>query len=174
MTERHIEFFGPDLGRGPFSSQRIETSALQIATALAQLRTPLARSNADVEAHADFIRMLADRLAPDYAAYVNLAVGPETSDVIRTSIRVGLPEYSLLECWLADAPGGGVTYQTPGGVTWAGGVVLHTFTAGRHFLVITSETGIATVDVAHATGRDWYWAVSRLGRVYYSDRLRFV
>ena len=34
MNARHMEFFEPDLGRGPFSSQRIETSALQIAPPL--------------------------------------------------------------------------------------------------------------------------------------------
>ncbi len=40
----------------------------------------------DLRAHADFIRELADRLAPDWAVQIATDVGPEVSNTIRTSI----------------------------------------------------------------------------------------
>ena len=52
MIRRHIQRFGPDLARGPFSSHRVETAARQIATALAQVRAPLTRPAIDVRQHA--------------------------------------------------------------------------------------------------------------------------
>ncbi len=170
---RNIEFFGPDLGRGPFSSYRIETAALQIATALAQLRAPLARSDADLRSHADFIRELADRLAPDWASLITTDVGVETANAIQTSINAGVGTYSLLRCWLADSVGGGETALAPTVVTWNSGVVLQSVTANKHFLVITPSTGIADVTVSYSSARSWYWAISRYGRTYYSTKLNF-
>ncbi len=174
MGERHVEFFGPDLGRGPFSSQRIETSALQIATALAQLRAPLGRSEDEVRGHVDFIRELADRLAPDYATSTSIVVGEESGDAIDSTIRTGLTGYSLLECWLADTPGGGRTTVSPTSVTFTAGTVLQTIEPAKHFRIITGSSGLATAHVAYAGLKDWYWAVTRLGIITYSSRLHFV
>lgn len=173
MNARHTEFFGPDLGRGPFSSQRIETSALQIAVALAQIRAPLTRSDDDLRAHADFIRALADRLAPDWAAQVTLTVGDEVSNTVTTTIIVPTGAYSLLDCWLSDEPGGGLTATAPLSVTFNPGVVLETVVANKRYLVITPSTGVISATVTFATARSWYWAVSRYARVYYSARLSF-
>lgn len=173
MNGRHTEFFGPDLGRGPFSSQRIETSALQIAVALAQIRAPLTRSDDDLRAHADFIRELADRLAPDWAAQVTLSVGAEINNSVTTAIVVPTGAYSLLDCWLSDEPGGGITATAPTSITFNTGVVLETIVANKRFLVVTPTTGIIDVTITCAAARSWYWAVSRYARVYYSARLAF-
>lgn len=173
MIGRHMEFFGPDLARGPFSSQRIETSALQIATALAQLRVPLARADVDLRSHADFIRELADRLAPDWAAQIALDVGSEAGDTIHTTIRAAIGSYSLLDCWLADEIGGGVTGTAPASVTFNSGTVLETIVANKRFLVITPTTGVIEVAVNYGGAKTWRWAVSRYARVYYSSALTF-
>ena len=173
MSQRHTELFGPDLGRGPFATHRIETAALQIATALAQLRAPLLRDDDQVKSHADFIRALADRLAPDWAAQINIDVGDESGNTIATSILAVTGTYSLLECWLADDPGGGETAFAPTSVTWNTGTVLQTITANKHYLIVTPYTGVADVSVNYTGGRIWYWAVCRQGRVYYSSQLYF-
>ncbi len=173
MDGRHVEFFGPDLSRGPFTSTRIETSALQIATGLAQLRVPLARSDDDLRSHADFIRELADRLAPDWAAALAFDVGDESGNAILSTITAITGTYSLLECWLADSVGGGETGTAPASVTWSTGTVLQTVTADKHYLVVTPNTGVATVTVSYSGVKTWYWAVCRQGRVYYSSQLRF-
>ena len=143
MNQRHTEFFGPDLARGPFPPHRIETAAIQIATALAQLRAPLSRDDDAIKDHADFIRELADRLAPDWAAQVNIDVGEEYGNTVQTSITAITGTYSLLECWLADDYGGGLTSIVPNSVTWNTGTALQTITTGKHFLVITPYTGCA-------------------------------
>ena len=54
-------------------------AAVQVATALAQLRVPLLRSDSQIESHAEFIRTLADRLFPDYAADIRMDVGDESA-----------------------------------------------------------------------------------------------
>ena len=173
MNQRHTELFGPDLGRGPFSSQRIETSALQIATALAQIRAPVTRADADLLAHGDFIRQLADRLAPDYAAYLAATVSGEVSNAIQTSLRTSLSTYSLLDCWLADAKGGGLTAYEPDAVAVSVGTLLETVVAKKRFLVITTQAGVTDLTVTYNGYRTWYWGVSRYGRVFYTDRLYF-
>jgi hypothetical protein len=174
MNARHMEWFGPDLGRGPFSSQRIETSALQIATALAQMRAPLTRSDDDLRTHADFIRELADKLAPDWAAQVTLDVGSRVAGVISTSIRVASGSHSLLDCWLADAVGGGLTGTAPSDVTFTAGQVLETIEANKRYLIVTPSTGVVQVSVSYLGLKSWYWTVSRNARVYYSSQLYFV
>lgn len=173
MNLRHTEFFGPDLGRGPFSSQRVETSALQIATALAQIRAPLTRADDDLRSHADFIRELADRLCPDWAAALRISVDAEQYDAVHTSIIAPTGEYSLLDLWLSDSIGGGVTGTSPGSVTFNVGTVIQTITSNRRYLVLTSATGVIDVTVSYGSTRTWYWAVTRYGRVYYSSRLYF-
>ena len=173
MNGRHVEFFGPDLGRGPFSSQRIETSALQIAAALAQVRAPLTRSDEDLRSHADFIRELADRLAPDWAVQLSFGVGAEINHTIQTSIAAPSGTYSLLDCWLADSAGGGVSATAPTTVTFNAGIVLETISANKRFLVLTPATGVVDVTVSYGSAKSWYWAVTRNARVYYSPRLYF-
>lgn len=173
MSDRHVEFFGPDLGRGPFAAHRIETAALQIATALAQLRTPLTRSDADLLAHGDFIRTLADRLAPDYAAAVAVDVGTESVNQIACSLRTALSAHSLIECWLADTIGGGVSATAPDSITFHSGAVLRTILTNRHFLLITTDTGIVDLNVQYSGVKSWRWALARHGRVFYSTTLQF-
>lgn len=174
MNQRHTEFFGPDLGRGPFSSQKIETSALQIATALAQVRAPVSRSDDDIRAHIDFIRELADRLAPDYATLFLMSVSPQAGFNIQTNVRTGLNAYSLCECWLADSAGAGPTSVSPTSVTWNTGTIVQTVAANRHFRVMTPATGVLDMTVQYSGSRSWYWAITRGGRVYYSSRLQFI
>jgi hypothetical protein len=173
MNQRHVEFFGPDLARGPFSPHRMDAAAIQIATALAQLRAPLTRADNDILDHGDFIRQLADRIAPDYAAYIKIDVGQEVSNSVQTTIRTELGTYSMLDLWLADNYGGGLTSLAPTTVTFNAGTVLQAVVANKHYRVITSATGIIDVTVSYAGVRDWYWGISRHGRGYYSARLDF-
>ncbi|MBI5863451.1 MAG: hypothetical protein HZB38_02850 [Planctomycetes bacterium] len=170
---RHTEFFGPDLGRGPFSASSPAVAAVQIATAVAQLRTPLSRADADVLAHGEFIRALADRLFPDFAAQIRIDVGPESADAIECTIRDDSGVNSLLHVWLADAKGGGETATAPGGVTWSGAAVLETVTALKRYLVVTPTNGVATLNISYTGDRTWYLAVSRQGRVFFSSAINF-
>jgi hypothetical protein len=173
VNQRQTEFFGPDLGRGPFSSQRIETSALQIATALAQIRAPLTRSDDDLRTHADFIRELADHLCPDWAAALTLKVDPEQYDTVHANITAPTGTYSLFDMWLADSVGGGVTSTPPAGVSFALGTIVQTVVSNKHYRVLTTAAGVVDVTVSYGAARSWYWAVTRYGRVYYSSRLYF-
>lgn len=173
MNQRHLEWLGPDLGRGPFTPHRIETAAIQIATALAQVRAPLTRADSDLFAHGDFIRQLADRIAPDYAAFLSVDVGPENTNVIQSVFRTALAAHSLLDCWLSDHAGGGLTSFEPDGVTFTHGQILEVIVPRKRYLVITDGAGIATADVTYGGTRAWRWAVCRLGRIAYSDELAF-
>ena len=173
MNQRHTEFFGPDLGRGPFAPGNVEAEALQIATAIAQLRAPITRSDADVLAHGDFIRQLADHLAPDHAASLSIDVGDENTNAIQTTVRADIGTYSLLDIWLADAVGGGVTGTAASSVTFNIGTVLETITANKRYLVVTSAIGLVNMTVVYGNPKSWYWGISRQGRVYYSDQLHF-
>ena len=170
---RHVEFFGPDLARGPVLSGSPPVAAVQIATALAQLRVPLLRSDTEIESHAEFIRALADKLFPDFAADIRMDVGEESANTIDTQIRVETGTYTLLHCWLADSKGGGETSLAPDSVTWNSGTVLETVTANKRFLIVTPATGVANVTVGYSGDNTWYWAVARYGRVYYSSSLNF-
>ena len=170
---RHVEWFGPDLARGPVLSGSPPVAAVQIATALAQLRVPLSRADSEIEDHAEFIRSLADKLFPDYAADIRMDVGEESANTIDTLIRVESSTYTLLHCWLADSKGGGETSTAPTSVTWNSGTVLQTVTADKQFLVLTPTTGVVSVSVSYNGDRSWYWAVARHGRAYYSPVLNF-
>ncbi|MFN0135090.1 MAG: hypothetical protein ACKVS9_03135 [Phycisphaerae bacterium] len=170
---RHMEHFGPDLSRGPFTSNSPTVAAVQIASLLAQLRVPLLRSDTEIQAHADFIRGLADRLMPDAAQAIYLTVGIEAANEIYTTIREDSSERSLLHCWLADAPGGGETSVLPDEVSFVGGVVLQTVTNLKRYLVIGPDSGAVTARVKSTLDQTWYWAVERNGRVYYSAALNF-
>jgi hypothetical protein len=173
MNSRHTEWFGPDIGRGPFAAHQIEVASLQIATALAQLRAPLTRADDDLRAHADFIRELADRLAPDWAVQIALTVAPAAGGVIATNILAATGTCSLLHCWLADGVGGGLTATAPDSVTVRGGAVVQTIEAHRHLLLVTPTSGVLGLDVAYGGIHTWRWAVARFGRVYYSTALEF-
>lgn len=172
-NRRHTEFFGPDLARGPVLSGSPQTAAVQLATALAQLRAPLSRSDDALREHADFIRELSDRLMPDWAALVKLDVGELLSGSIQMTIRTPVGEPGLLHCWLADAPGGGITSTAPTTVTWDTGIVLQTIVANKHYLLLTPDTGTAAVTVSYGVTRAWYWGVARYGRAYFSGKLQF-
>ncbi|HOO17127.1 MAG: hypothetical protein KBH81_14180 [Phycisphaerae bacterium] len=172
-NQRVTEFFGPDWGRGPFSSYRIETAALQIATALAQLRVPLLRDDEQIKSHAEFIRQLADCLAPDWAVQISSDVGQLSGGAIPTSILAATGTFSLLDCWLADSPGGGLTSTAPSSVAWTSGTVLQTIVERKRYLIVTPSTGVATVNVSYGGVKNWYWAICRQGRVYYSSQLSF-
>lgn len=172
-TRRHFEPFGPDWSRGPFTSNSPPVAAVQMAAQLAQLRAPITRADADILSHAEFIRSLADRLLPDFAQQVGIAVGPEIADEITSTIRDESGEVSLLRCWLADNVGGGETPTAPDAVDWGSAVVLQTITADRHYLVIAPSSGVISPKVSYAGNRTWRWAVQRSGRVYYSPPLDF-
>lgn len=173
QERRHVEWFGPDLARGPVLSGSPAVAAVQIATALAQLRVPLSRADSEIEDHAEFIRSLADKLFPDYAADIRLDVGDEKSDAIDTLIRVESSTCTLLHCWLADSSGGGESATAPTKVTWQTGTVLQTVTANKQYVILTPTTGVVSVSVEYAGDYSWYWAVARQGRVYYSSALDF-
>ena len=170
---RHVEWFGPDLARGPVLSGSPPVAAVQVATQLAQLRVPLTRSDSELEDHAEFIRVLADKLFPDYAVAVRLDVGDENANTIDTLIRIDSGTYTLLQLWLTDAKGGGETATTPSGVTFNSGIVLQTITTNKQYLVLTPATGIVSVSVNYTGDHTWYWAAARQGRAYYSAALDF-
>lgn len=170
---RHTEFFGPDLARGPVLSGSPPVAAVQVATQLAQLRVPLSRADSEIEDHAEFIRKLADKIFPDYAADIRMDVGDESGNEITTQIRVETGTYTLLRCWLADAKGGGETSVAPASVTWNGGTVLQAVTAKKQYVIVTPATGLLSVTVNYTGDHTWYWAAARHGRVYYSSALYF-
>ncbi len=174
FERRHIEFFGTDLGRGPVLSGAPEVAAVQVAAALAQLRTPLLRSDSDLEAHTLFIRSLADKLFPDLASSITLEVGGEVADAISTNFIDNSGAYSLLHCWLADAKGGGETVLAPDSVTWSGNaVVLATLTTRKRYMIVTPTSGVISASISYTGDYTWYWAVERNGRVVYSNALNF-
>lgn len=170
---RRLELFGPDLSRGPFTSASPPVAAVQIAALLAQSRTPLTRSDADIEAHADFIRALADRLMPDFSQGIHFSLAPEVDDCIDTLIREDSGQRSLLHCWLADTVGGGEAENSPDDIQWLSGTVLSNVTYSRRYLIIAPETGVVSVRVKYSDNRTWYWAVERNGRIYYSPAVNF-
>jgi hypothetical protein len=172
-NRRHQEWFGPDLLRAPALSGSPPVAGVQIASAIAQLRAPLARDDTAIEDHADFIRSLADKLFPDYAVDIRFEVGGESSDQVDTTIRVDSSQYSLLHCWLSDSAGGGLTATAPDSVSFAGGAVLETITAKKHFLIVAPKTGVVTASVSYTGTQNWYWGVSRFARAYFSTQLSF-
>lgn len=145
----------------------------RLATALAQLRAPLTRDDVALLEHGDFIRQLADRIAPDFASLMRVDVGEEDANVVQTQVSTGLGTYSLLDLWLADAYTPGLTPLAPTSVTFNSGTVLETIVANRRYLVVTTAAGLVDVSVQYTGARTWRWAVSRYGRVVYSDPLYF-
>lgn len=172
-NRRHLEPFGPDLSRGPFSSNSAGVSAVQIATALAQLRAPVSRADDQILEHADFIRQLADKLFPDEAEAIRMSVSAEESEQITTSIIVNTGRATLLDCWLADYSNGGETDSPPDTVWWLNGTVIETVTDLVHYRVLVPTNGVATALVSVSGARTYRWAASRNGRVFYSSTLFF-
>lgn len=172
-SRRNTEFFGPDLGRGPFTSHIPAVAAIQVATALAQIRAPLTRSDTDLLSHAEFIRSLADTLFPDVANQIRVDVGLEIANTIACSIREDTSNYSLLHAWLADTKGEGESATTPASVTWTGGAVLQTLSANKRWLLITPTNGVVTASINYTGDHTWYLAAARHGRVYYSSAIDF-
>ena len=170
---RHVEWFGPDYARGPVLSGSPPVAAMQVAVQLAQLRVPLMRSDADLEGHAEFIRSLADKLFPDYAVAIRMDVGTESGNTIETQLRVDSGQPTLLQMWLADFQGGGVTGYSPSSISFTGGTVLHTYATNKHFLVLVPSSGVLGVSVVYTGDLTWYWAAAREGRVVYSSKLDF-
>ncbi len=172
-NRRHTEFFGPDLGRGPFSSNNVAVASVQIATALAQLHTPLSRDTGEILDHAAFIRALADTLFPDQASTIRFVVSDEVSDTIDVTIYDDSHQYSLLHVWVADDVGKGETVITPSEVTWPGGAILETVTVRKRYFVISPSAGVITVSIKYTGAHDYRLAVARNGRAYYSPLIRF-
>ncbi len=172
MPDRHTEFFGPDLARGPFSSSQLETSAVQIATALAQLRAPLVRRDSDILAHADFIRDLADRLAPAAASFVRVSVNTIAGG-FTLSLRANVERSTLLHAWVASAWGGAVVDATPAVADWTSGSVMHEFADRKHWIVLTDADGTAKLNLLDGGSQNWYLAVARGANVFYAGPLNF-
>lgn len=170
---RHLEFIGPDLARGPVLSGSPQTAAVQLATAIAQLRAPLLRSDDALREHADFIRELAERLFPDFATAVRSDVGAAVGGEIKTTMLMPTGVFNLVEVWLADGSGQGVTPTAPLGVNWNIGTVLREIEAKKHYIMLTPDTGVLDVTVVFGSPKTWRWAVARNGRVHYSDALFF-
>jgi hypothetical protein len=79
----------------------------------------------------------------------------------------------VLDCWLADAAGGGLTTATPTNVTIETGVILETIVTKKRYLVIAPTNGVVTLTVNYTGAGTWYWGVSRYARAYYSTALHF-
>lgn len=172
MPQRHTEFFGADLARGPFAASNRGTAVLQLATALAQLRTPLARDDTALLDHAEFIRTLAERLAPAEATFIG--VDTVLGDLgWTTTFRANVPTRTLLRIWLADSLGGGPTTAPPDTLTWVTGGVLQTLTPRAHYDIVTDGNGIATARIDTLSSPDYFWAVARGARVFYEGPVSF-
>ncbi len=173
MQRRHTEFFGPDLIRAPVLSGSPEVAAVQIAAAVAQLRAPLTRDLAALEQHTDLIRNLADRLFPDYASGLALAVEDESANVVTTSICVQTPHATVLRCWLADAGAEAPTTTPPNAVEFLSGTILEEITPRTSYVILTPASGIITVRVTKPGTADYRWGATILGRARFSPTLQF-
>lgn len=174
-NRRHTEFFGPDLARGPNIAGNPEVSAIQIATTLAQVRAPVLRSDDALREHVLFIRELADQLMPDWAAQVTTDNSPMDIDRrITTTIRVANGGYTLLNLWLADGIGLGLTNTTTQTVTFDSATkIIREFEAKRYYQVLTPDTGVVIATVQSAFEDSFAWGIARQGRVRYSEVLSF-
>ncbi|MBN2445407.1 MAG: hypothetical protein JXO22_01680 [Phycisphaerae bacterium] len=172
MNDRHTEFFGADLARGPFSASYLETSIVQIATALAQLRTPVERDDNALLSHADFIRTLADRLAPDVSDYVSASTTDGPVGCI-TTFRANATTRTLLRVWLADSYGDGPSSTGADTVVWLSGLVVQEIDYNGHYVIMTDSTGIASVLLDHGSSASFYWGVARGSRVFFAGPVSF-
>ncbi len=165
--------YGPEIGRGPFTSTKTQTTSLQLAMILAQMRAPKSGDDADIEAHADFIRDLADRLCPDFECQLSIQVFPEAYDTVRVIITAPTGTYSLLDIWLADIVGGGITSTPVTGVTFALGTILQTVVSLKNYRVLTTAAGVVDMTIEYTAARNWYVGIMRRGRPWYSAQVHF-
>ena len=172
MNDRHTEFFGADLARGPFSASYLETSVVQIATALSQLRTPVARDDDALLDHADFIRSLADHLAPDVANYVSVSTADGPVGRVST-FRANATTRTLLRVWLADSYGGAPSDDGIDTILWLSGTVVEEIEYGTQYVIMTDSDGIASVMLDHGSSATFYWGVARGSRVFYAGPVNF-
>ncbi len=171
-NRRHLEWFGPDLLRAPALSGIAPVAAVQIATALAQLRAPLRRDDSAIEEHADFIRRLAEVLFPDHASAFTLSVNPRLGRTIETHVLPPRGTTTLAHAWLADEDGAPPSSSTPDEIEFLEGHVVHSPSPGL-FLMLAPESGLVRIRVRSTTSATWRWAVSAGGRAYYSQQLVF-
>ena len=171
-SQRHTEFFGPDLARGPFSASALETAVVQIATALAQLRAPLARDDNTILAHADFIRTLADRLAPTVATAVHVDIS-DAAGLKTVTFRASTAARTLLRMWLADTNGGGQTNMGADSFTWLSGSVVDVVAPEKQYVFATDASGTAVVQIGEGGLARWYIGVARGSAVTYAGPLQF-
>lgn len=172
MQGRHTEFFGPDFARGPFGSSNLQVTAMQIATAIAQLRAPVDRSADAITAHADYVRSLAERLVPEMATFVSTSITAGAFG-LTTTFRANYPSRVLLRVWLADSEGGGETNNAPDYVDWVSGTVLEEVTPKKQYVITTDNAGVAAVTIDNAAAATWYWGVVRSAAVFYAGPLTF-
>lgn len=170
-TDRHTEFFGPDFARGPFASSNLDTAAIQIAAAIAQVRAPLTRDDTEISNHAQYIRDLADIIAPETATFVSISFAEDLSSGTIVTFRTNTTRSVLLRLWLADDIGGGVSNGTPSQVFWDSGVVLEEVVTRKHWVIATNTVGVAQALVRTSTELNWYWGVARGSRVFYSSQM---
>jgi len=171
-NDRHTEFFGPDFARGPFGSSNLDVAAISIAAAIAQVRAPLTRDDTEISDHAQFVRDLADIIAPETATFISIDFTPVTGGGTIVTFRANTLNRVLLRAWLADDYGGGVSNATPDDVTWDTGVELQNIdSSDKHFLVVTNNVGVAQAFVSVSSETDWYWGVARGSRVFYTGQM---
>lgn len=166
MTDRHTEFFGPDLGRGPFASSNPSSSALQIATMLAQLRAPVQRDDQQILDHADYIRQVADTLYPDQATFVAV----ETEDLSGLNVvtfRTNSSSRTLLRIWMTDSFGGPPRTFIPTTIVVTGAVIAQD-PARASWEIATNDVGVAQINVTLSQGEEVYWGVARGQRIFYA------
>ena len=173
MQRRHTEFFGPDLIRSPVLSGSPEVAAVQVGAALAQLRAPLTRDLAELEAHADLIRGLADRLFPDQASALRLSVDEESDNEVVTTIAVQTTQPMLVRCWLTDAGADAPTLNPPNQVVVLSGTVVQQNPTGTELLLLSPGNGILTIRVTKPGTANYRWAAVLIGRARFSDSLEF-
>lgn len=171
-NDRHTEFFGPDFARGPFGSSNLDTAAIAIATAIAQVRAPLTRDDTEISNHAQFIRDLADIIAPDTATFVSVSFSFELDGGTTATFRANTTQPVMLRLWLADDYGGGVSNETPSGVFWTSGFVLDPVVTDKHWVIVTNSAGVASVFISASSDTSWYWGIARGSRVFYSSEMR--
>ena len=170
MQGRHTEFFGPDFARGPFASSNLETSALQIATAIAQLRTPLERSDEAITAHAEYIRTLAEALAPDAATSLKISTGDSPLGKSVT-FRANYATRTLLRVWVAGYGGGGPRSPLDT-IIWLSGVVIETIEEGAQYVIATDSGGTASMHISDGAAPLVYIGAARGARIFYSSAIQ--
>lgn len=147
-------------------------------------------SNADVTSKRPFLAALkadtveVDELADELSGLINtvdITVGAESSNVIDVDIQVidtkstpnNVEARRILEVFLSDSDGGGVTETAPDGVEVQSGTPFNVITADKHLRLMTTANGAATVRISETGAGTWYLGVRLQDRVVYSDAITF-